>query len=47
MVRSKSELIITNLLAERGISFEYETPLLAPGGTMCLPDFSIVHQGEK
>ena len=47
MVRSKSELIIANLLAERGISFEYEIPLLAPDGTMYLPDFSIVHQGEK
>ena len=46
MVRSKSELIIANLLAERGISFEYEMPLLAPDGTMYLPDFSIVHQGE-
>ena len=47
MVRSKSELIIANLLAERGISFEYEMPLLAPDGTMYLPDFSIVHQGER
>ena len=47
MVRSKSELIIANLLVERGISFEYEMPLLAPDGTMYLPDFSIVHQGEK
>ena len=47
MVRSKSELIIANLLAERGISFEYEMPLLAPDGTMYLPDFSIVHQGVK
>ena len=47
MVRSKSELIIANLLAERGISFKYEMPLLAPDGTMYLPDFSIVHQGES
>lgn len=47
MVRSKSELIIANLLAEREISFEYEMPLLAPDGTMYLPDFSIVHQGER
>ena len=47
MVRSKSELIIANLLAERGISFEYEMPLLAPDGTMYLPDFSIVHQGVR
>ena len=47
MVRSKSELVIANLLAERGISFEYEMPLVAPDGTMYLPDFSIVHQGER
>ena len=47
MVRSKSELVIANLLAERGISFEYEVPLLAPDGTMYLPDFSLTHQGER
>lgn len=47
MVRSKSELVIANLLAERDISFQYEVPLIAPDGTMYLPDFSIVHQGEK
>ena len=46
MVRSKSELIIANLLAERGISFSYERPLFAPDGTMYLPDFSIVYGGE-
>ena len=46
MVRSKSELVIANLLAERGISFGYEKPLTAPDGTMYLPDFSIVHRGE-
>ncbi len=47
MVRSKSELVIANLLAERGISFEYEMPLRAPDGTMYLPDFSIVHHGQR
>ena len=47
MVRSKSELVIANLLTERGISFEYEMLLLAPDGTMYLPDFSIIHQGQK
>lgn len=47
MVRSKSELIIANLLTERGVSFEYEMPIRAQDGTMYLPDFSIVHQGEK
>ncbi|WP_300051195.1 AAA family ATPase [Sulfitobacter sp.] len=47
MVRSKSELIIANLLHERSVSFEYETPLIAPDGTMYLPDFSITSNGEK
>ena len=47
MVRSKSELIIANLLAERNVSFEYELPLRAPDGTMYLPDFSIDHDGER
>lgn len=42
MVRSKSEVIIANLLHERGVAFEYETPLIAPDGTMYLPDFSII-----
>ena len=46
MVRSKSELVIANLLAERDISFKYEVPLIAPNGTMYLPDFTIVHEGE-
>lgn len=47
MVRSKSELIIANLLHERGVAFEYETPLIAPDGTMYLPDFSVTWNGEK
>ena len=46
MVRSKSEVIIANLLHERQISFWYEKPLLAPDGTMYLPDFTIQHRGE-
>ena len=47
MVRSKSELIIANLLHERGVPFEYETALLAPDGTMFLPDFTITWDGEQ
>lgn len=46
MVRSKSEVIIANLLHERGMSFWYEKPLLAPDGTLYLPDFTLQHQGE-
>ena len=46
MVRSKSELVIANLLHERDIPFAYEVLLRAPDGTMYLPDFKITWQGE-
>jgi exodeoxyribonuclease V alpha subunit len=46
MVRSKSELIIANLLHERGVAFQYEMLLRAPDGTMYLPDFTITWNGE-
>ena len=46
MVRSKSEVIISNLLHQYEVPFTYETPLLAPDGTMKLPDFSVTWQGE-
>lgn len=45
MVRSKSEVIISNLLHQHEVPFNYETPLLAPDGTMKLPDFSVTWQG--
>jgi len=45
MVRSKSEVIIANLLADRGIPFTYETPLYAPDGTFYLPDFTLTCRG--
>jgi exodeoxyribonuclease V alpha subunit len=47
MVRSKSEVIIANMLAERDIPFKYETPLVAPDGTIKLPDFTIKLYGEE
>lgn len=47
MVRSKSEVIIANMLHERGISFLYEKPLFAPDGTMYLPDFTLIWNGEQ
>jgi exodeoxyribonuclease V alpha subunit len=47
MVRSKSELVIANLLHEREVPFQYETALVAPDGTMYLPDFTITWNGEK
>ena len=46
MVRSKSELVIATLLHERDIPFAYEVLLRAPDGTMYLPDFTIIWQGE-
>lgn len=46
MVRSKSELIIANLLADRNIPFSYEVLLQAPDGTQYLPDFTINWQGK-
>lgn len=46
MVRSKSEVIIANLLSNREIPFEYETPLYAPDGTFYLPDFTIRWHGQ-
>ena len=46
MVRSKSEVIIANLLHDRDIPFMYEMPLRAPDGTMKLPDFTIRWAGE-
>ncbi len=46
MVRSKSELVIANLLHERDVPFAYEALLRAGDGTMYLPDFTITWQGE-
>lgn len=46
MVRSKSEVIIANLLHSKGIDFTYEQTLLAEDGSMMLPDFTIKARGE-
>ena len=46
MVRSKSELVIANILHEREILFKYEVLLKAPDGTMYLPDFTITWNGK-
>jgi len=47
MVRSKSEVIIANMLFDRDIGFEYEKPLYAPDGSFYLPDFTILWRGER
>ncbi len=45
-VRSKSEVIIANMLVEEDVPFVYEDPLYAPDGTMFLPDFTVQFRGE-
>ena len=45
-VRSKSEVIIANMLHERKIPFEYEKLLSAPGGSSFLPDFTVNIHGS-
>ena len=47
MVRSKSEVIIANMLFERDIPFLYEKALYAPDGSFYLPDFTIQWRGEQ
>lgn len=46
MVRSKSEVIITNMLFDRNIPFRYEEPLFANDGSLYLPDFTVTWEGE-
>ncbi|HWE47830.1 MAG TPA: AAA family ATPase [Caulobacteraceae bacterium] len=46
MLRSKSEVIIANLLHEREIPFHYEQILIAPDGTLRLPDFTVSSRGR-
>ena len=46
MLRSKSEVIIANLLHERQIPFLYEEPLFAGDGTLRLPDFTVTWRGQ-
>ncbi len=46
MLRSKSEVIIANLLHERDIPFRYEEPLFAGDGTLRLPDFTVTWRGQ-
>lgn len=47
LVRSKSEVIIANMLHERDIPFRYEQPLFAPDGSFYLPDFKINWRGTE
>ena len=40
-VRSKSEVIVCNLLHEAGIKYEYEKPLYYEDGKYMIPDFTL------
>lgn len=46
LVRSKSEVIIANLLYQNSISYEYEKDLTL-GGIKVSPDFTITHEGQE
>jgi hypothetical protein len=46
MVRSKSEVIISNLLHQEEVDFQYEIRLVAQDGSFYLPDFTLMVRGE-
>ena len=46
-VRSKSEVIVANILYQSGIPYTYETFLAAPDGSQYLPDFTIEWGGKN
>jgi ATP-dependent DNA helicase RecQ len=46
LVRSKSEVIVANILHQTGIPFDYEAPLMAPDGSRRVPDFTIEWRGK-
>jgi ATP-dependent DNA helicase RecQ len=45
-VRSKSEVIIANILYQSGIPFTYEAPLIALDGSRRSPDFTVEWDGK-
>ena len=49
LVRSKSEVIVANILIDLGISYEYEKPLHSKSDPkdFRLPDFTIKYEGEE
>lgn len=46
-VRSKSELIIANLLQKEGVPYRYEYPIYLNGMGMIHPDFTVLNVNEK
>ena len=47
LVRSKSEVIIANILFQSNIQFEYERTLFASNHTWRMPDFTIKYKGTE
>lgn len=46
LVRSKSELVLANMLHAREIDYEYEAPLTLPDGRIRYPDFTITNHAR-
>ena len=46
LVRSKSEVVVANILTKLGIEYEYEKPLEFAPNDFRLPDFTIHYKGE-
>ena len=46
MVRSKSEVVVANILTKMGISYEYEEPIEFGANDFRLPDFTIQYKGQ-
>lgn len=48
-VRSKSEVIVADILESLGLSYDYELPLAAPNDPrdFRLPDFTVYHEGKR
>ena len=46
-VRSKSELAIANMLAEKEIPYKYECPLILQNGITIYPDFTVMHIASR
>lgn len=47
MVRSKSEVIVANILHSLGVPYAYELELVAPDGSRRSPDFTIQRTGKR
>ena len=46
-VRSKSEVIIAEMLHKRGVDYFYERPFACPPGRPLRPDFTVLGETEK